>query len=112
VNGLFRLLENPGLWHRAYEEIARNDGALTPGSTQNTLDGFSLERVVSIIKAIKDGSYAPDPVRRVHIPKPNGKTRPLGIPTANDKLVQSAVKLLLEPELRIRSEGISGRSRI
>jgi RNA-directed DNA polymerase len=96
ANGLFRLLENPAIWHRAYEEIARNDGALTPGSTQNTLDGFSLERVASIIKAIKDGSYAPDPVRRVHIPKPNGKTRPLGIPTANDKLVQSAVKLLLE----------------
>ena len=86
----------PRLWRRAYEAIARNDGALTPGSTQNTLEGFSLERVTSVIKALKDGSYFPAPVRRVHVPKPNGKTRPLGIPTADDKLIQSAVKLLLE----------------
>jgi group II intron reverse transcriptase/maturase len=96
INGLFRLLDGPELWQRAYEEIAQNQGALTPGSTPNTLDGFSLERVENIIRAIKEGRYRFAPVRRIHIPKPNGKTRPLGIPTADDKLVQAAVKLLLE----------------
>src|SRR3954454_20378986 len=96
INGLFRLLDGPELWQRAYEEIAQNQGALTPGSTSNTLDGFSLERVENIIRAIKEGRYQFAPVRRIHIPKPNGKTRPLGIATADDKLVQAAVKLLLE----------------
>ena len=96
INGLFRLLDGPELWQKAYEEIAQNQGALTPGSTSNTLDGFSLERVENIIRAIKEGRYQFAPVRRIHIPKPNGKTRPLGIPTADDKLVQAAVKLLLE----------------
>jgi RNA-directed DNA polymerase len=96
INGLFRLLEGPDLWKRAYEEIASNKGALTKGVTDNTLDGFSPERVESIIARLKEGTYRFNPVRRVYIPKANGKKRPLGIPTADDKLVQSAVKLLLE----------------
>ena len=96
INGLSRLLESSDLWERAYAEIASNKGALTPGVNANTLDGFSLERVAEIIGRIKDGTYRFTPVRRVYIPKPNGKKRPLGVPTADDKLVQGVVKLLLE----------------
>ncbi len=97
VNGLFRLLASPLLWEMAYRQIAPNKGALTPGiDPDNTLDGFSLERMQGIIAAVMDGSYRFSPARREYIPKPNGKKRPLGIPTADDKLVQAAVKILLE----------------
>ncbi|WP_413990715.1 reverse transcriptase domain-containing protein [Labrys okinawensis] len=97
INGLFRLLSAPTLWERAYEQIAPNKGALTPGADpENTLDGFSLERMEGIIARIMDGSYRFSPARRQYIPKANGKKRPLGIPTADDKLVQAAVKILLE----------------
>ena len=97
INGLFRLLASDDLWLRAYEEIASNQGALTPGvDRHNSLDGFSLKRVQRIKSAVLMQSYRFSPARRQHIPKPNGKIRPLGIPTADDKLVQAAVKLLLE----------------
>jgi len=96
INGLFRLLQSPLLWEQAYEDIASNKGALTKGVSDNTLDGFALERVDRIITQLKSGTYRFHPVRRVNIPKANGKLRPLGIPTADDKLVQSAVKILLE----------------
>lgn len=97
INGLFRLLGCSSLWERAYEQVAPNKGALTPGiDPDNTLDGFSLERMERIMAAVLDGSYRFSPARRQYIPKPNGKKRPLGIPTADDKLVQAAVKILLE----------------
>ncbi|GBQ20815.1 RNA-directed DNA polymerase [Gluconacetobacter sacchari DSM 12717] len=97
INGLFRLLGCPLLWEQAYEQIAPNKGALTPGTDpENTLDGFSLERLERVRTAVMDGSYRFSPARRQYIPKPNGKKRPLGIPTADDKLVQAAVKILLE----------------
>jgi RNA-directed DNA polymerase len=89
-------MAEPLLWERAYTEIASNRGALTRGITNNTLDGFSLERVRGIIERIITGSYRFSPVRRVYIPKANGKMRPLGVPTADDKLVQGVVKILLE----------------
>ncbi|MEW6114627.1 MAG: reverse transcriptase domain-containing protein, partial [Thermodesulfobacteriota bacterium] len=97
INGLFRLLSAPTLWEQAYEQIAPNKGALTPGADpENTLDGFSLERMQRIMAAVLDGSYRFSPARRQYIPKANGKKRPLGIPTADDKLVQAAVKIVLE----------------
>jgi group II intron reverse transcriptase/maturase len=96
INGLFRLMASPDLWERAYAEIAPNQGALTRGVDDSTLDGFSLERVTDMITHINEGTYRFKPVRRVFIPKTNGTKRPLGVPTANDKLVQGVVKLLLE----------------
>jgi group II intron reverse transcriptase/maturase len=97
INGLFRLLACPRIWEQAYEAIAPNRGALTPGiDPTNTLDGFSLERMERIIARVMNGTYRFAPVRRHYIPKPNGARRPLGIPTADDKLVQAAVKILLE----------------
>src|SRR5215471_1752969 len=90
INGLFRLLLAPPLWERAYTEIAPNRGALTRGATARTLDGFSLERVQTLISQLQAGTYRFTPVRRVYLPKPNGRNFPLGIPTADDKLVQGA----------------------
>ncbi len=81
VNGLFNLMKCNLLWERAYERIARNQGSLTPGVDGETFDGFSLERLHRLTTRVFSGTYAPKPVRRVHIPKANGKLRPLGIPT-------------------------------
>src|SRR6266568_4910279 len=96
LNGLFRLMENPILWHEAYANIYSNDGATTKGVDGSTLDGFSQQRVMSIIARLKDGSYRFHPVRRVYVPKKNGKKRPLGISSGDDKLVQEVVRNILE----------------
>src|SRR5262245_10863457 len=97
VNGLFRLLETPELWLQAYANINANKGALTPGVGPVTMDGFSRERAANLIELLKDGQYRPKPVRRTYVPKPNGKMRPLGMPSGDDKLVQEMVRMLLEP---------------
>jgi len=96
INGLFRLLENPILWNEAYANIYANDGATTPGIDGITLDGFSQRRVEAIIAQLKDGSYRFKPVRRTYVPKKNGKKRPLGISSGDDKLVQEVVRFILE----------------
>jgi len=96
LNGLFRLMENPILWFEAYANIYSNDGAITKGVDGSTLDGFSENRVASIIARLKDGSYRFQPVRRVYVPKKNGKKRPLGISSGDDKLVQEVVRNILE----------------
>ena len=98
INGLFRLLVGSDLiWERAYTAVASNKGALTEGTVPgNTLDGFSIERVAKIRAKLADRTYRFSPVRRVNIPKPDGRMRPLGIPSADDKLVQAAVKIVLE----------------
>lgn len=96
LNGLFRLMENPILWKEAYAKIYSNKGAITKGCNNNTLDGFAEDRVLNIIKLLKLKRYRFNPVRREYIPKRNGKLRPLGIPTGDDKLVQAVVKDILE----------------
>jgi group II intron reverse transcriptase/maturase len=96
MNGLFRLMENPILWYEAYANISANDGAMTPGVDGTTLDGFSQTRVASIMRRLKDGSYRFKPVRRTYVPKPNGKKRPLGISSGDDKLVQEVVRSMLQ----------------
>ena len=96
INGLFRLLENPLLWHEAYANIYANAGAMTPGVNEVTLDGFSEERVASMIARLKSGTYHFHPVRRTYVPKKNGKKRPLGISSGDDKLVQEVVRIILE----------------
>src|SRR5258707_1646603 len=96
INGLFRLLEDRVLWYEAYARIYANKGALTPGVDGVTLDGFSEERVASIMTRLKKGTYRFQPTRRVYIPKKNGKKRPLGISSGDDKLVQEVVRIILE----------------
>jgi len=96
VNGLFRLMETLDLWQEAYAKIYPNKGATTPGVGAVTLDGFSMERVANLMELLKADQYRPKPVRRVLIPKANGKTRPLGVPSGDDKHVQEGVRFLLE----------------
>jgi group II intron reverse transcriptase/maturase len=93
---LYRQLFNPQLYLLAYGRICANKGAMTPGVTRETVDGMSLGKIDRIIDAMRHERYRFDPVRRVHIPKRNGKTRPLGLPSWSDKLVGEVVRLLLE----------------
>ena len=96
VNGLFRLLESPVLWMEAYANISANKGATTRGVNHTTLDGFTDERVVNLQALLREHRYRPQPVRRIYIPKSDGRRRPLGTSTGDDKLVQEVVRLILE----------------
>ncbi len=96
VRDLYTLLFDDAIWYQAYQNIYPNKGAFTKGINEDTLDNFDKDRISTIITSLKDGSYTPNPVRRVLIPKSNGMTRPLGIPTGNDKLVQEACRIILE----------------
>ncbi len=70
---------------------------------------MSMKRIEALIQKLKDFSYQPKPARRTYIPKANGKTRPLGIPSFDDKLVQEVVRMILEsiyePTFLITSHG-------
>ena len=106
---LYRQLFNPQMYLLAYGRIYSNKGAMTPGVTQETVDGMSLGKIDRIIDAMRHERYRFSPARRVYIPKRNGKLRPLGLPTWSDKLVGEVVRLLLEayyePTFSDRSHG-------
>ncbi|TDA67837.1 MAG: group II intron reverse transcriptase/maturase [Clostridia bacterium] len=94
---LYRNLYNPDFYLLAYQNLYANKGAMTPGVDGLTLDGVGMKRIESLIQSLQDHSYQPQPARRRYIPKKSGKgQRPLGIPSANDKLVQEVVRMLLE----------------
>jgi len=97
VKDLRRLMNHPDLWMQAYLHIQGNKGALTRGTDTVTMDGYSPERAANLVELIRERRYKPKPVRRVNIPtKVAEKLRPLGIPSADDKLVQEVVRMLLE----------------
>ncbi len=94
---LYRLVSNRAWLGFALDAIRTNKGFNTPGPDGvkgKDLDTAHLDKLAA---KLRDGSYQPTAVRRVFIPKRNGKFRPLGIPSAEDKVVQSAIKLVLEP---------------
>jgi len=93
---LYRNLYNRGLFALAYQNIYASQGNMTKGTDGKTIDAMSLNRIDGIIASLKDESYQPQPSKRTYIPKKNGKMRPLGIPSFDDKLVQECVRLLLE----------------
>lgn len=86
----------PQLYLLAYGRLYSNKGAMTRGSTEETVDAMSMDKIHNIIALLRTERYRWTPVRRVEIPKPNGKTRPLGIPTWSDKLLQEVIRILLE----------------
>ena len=96
LEDVYRQLSNPDMYLRAYARIYANDGAMTQGITSETIDGMSQEKIAKTIKAIRDERWQWTPVRRVAIPKSNGKTRPLGIPTWSDKLLQEVIRSILD----------------
>ena len=93
---LYRILFNEEMYYLAYQRIYAKPGNMTQGADGETIDRMSLPRIEKLILSLKDESYSPQPSRRVHIPKKNGKTRPLGVPSFDDKLVQEVVRMVLE----------------
>ncbi len=106
---VYRLLFNRNLYLRAYAKLYPNKGAMTKGSTSDTIDGMSLAKIDTLITTLRAERYRWTPVRRVHISKKNGKTRPLGIPAWSDKLVQEVLRSILdayyEPQFSDQSHG-------
>lgn len=106
---VYRQLFNPDLYVRAYGKIAQNHGAMTAGSTSETADGMTLKRIQVIIDDLRNERYHWTPARRVNIPKANGKTRPLGVMTWRDKLLQEVLRAFLEsyyePQFSAHSHG-------
>lgn len=118
INSMLATLEQSsvrgGKWHSlidkvykqdnlfsAYREVVANRGA--PGVDNVTIEDFTASLVRNVSKLeqqLKDGSFRPQSIKRVHIPKPGTKeTRPLGIPTVRDRVVQGALRHVLEPIL-------------
>lgn len=69
---------------------------MTKGVDGKTVDGFSISHIERLIDTLKDETYQPNPSQRVYIPKKNGRMRPLGIPSFIDKLLQEAIRMILE----------------
>ena len=104
---LYRILFNEQMFYVAYQRIYAKPGNMTSGTEGQTIDQMTLQRIDAIIEMLKDESYKPKPVRRVYIPKKNGKLRPLGVPTFDDKLVQEVVRMILEAIYEGYFEGTS-----
>ena len=96
LDELYRQLFNPQLYLLAYGRIYSNKGAMTPGPDAETADGMTLGKIERIIDALRHERYRFAPVKRVYVPKKDGKQRPLGLPSWSDKLVGEVIRLLLE----------------
>jgi retron-type reverse transcriptase len=106
---VYRSLYSEDLFLAAYNKIGRNKGSLTPGTENDTADGMSEKCIRNIIEKLRHERFHFKPVRRTQIPKKGGGSRPLGIPNFSEKLVQEALRMLLEayyePRFRDSSHG-------
>src|SRR2546425_4244434 len=80
LEDVYRMLYNPDLYLRAYGCLYKNKGAMTKGTTDETVDGMSLAKIEKLIDDVRHERHRWTPVRRVHIPKKKGGQRPLGLP--------------------------------
>ena len=96
---LFELIVDDRNLELAYRNVKSNTGCNTPGVNGHTMKYWESKTTAEYLNYIKKrlANYFPHKVKRVEIPKPNGKTRPLGIPTIEDRLIQQAIKQILEP---------------
>jgi group II intron reverse transcriptase/maturase len=109
ISNAYRLLYQKDFYFQAYAKLYRNDGAMTAGITSETVDGMSLEKIDTIINALRYEKYRWTPLKRVYISKKNAKLRPLGLPTWSDKLLQEVIRSILEayyePQFSLHSHG-------
>jgi group II intron reverse transcriptase/maturase len=96
VERVYRQLYNKELYLLAYGKIYRNKGAMTKGVTAETPDGMALEKIDTIIEALRYERYRWQPARRIYIPRKDGKQRPLGMPVWSDKLLAEVIRMILE----------------
>ena len=108
---LMKIIESEENIKLAYRTIKKNSGSKTAGVDKRTIKNLAKLSEDEYVRLIRKqfSNYHPRPVRRVEIPKPNGKTRPLGIPTIVDRMVQQSVLQVLEPICEARfSENSNG----
>ena len=96
IERVYKLLFNREFYLNAYAKLYPNNGAMTKGVTNETVDGMSIQKIDKLIETIRQEKYQWKPARRQYIPKKNGKRRPLGIPTWEDKLLQEVMRQILE----------------
>ncbi|GHO61125.1 hypothetical protein KSC_000170 [Ktedonobacter sp. SOSP1-52] len=96
LEDVYRMLFNSDLYLRAYGRLYKNEGAMTKGTSDETVDGMSLAKIEKLIDDVRHERHRWTPVRRVHIPKKKGGQRPLGLPTWKDKLLQEVLRSILE----------------
>lgn len=97
---LYHLLHDVTWLRLAHDRVAQNAGSMTAGCdgiNMRLFDAELDENLASLALELKSETFEPRPVRRVCIPKPNGKFRPLGIPSIKDRIVQEALRMVLEP---------------
>lgn len=108
-NRLYRLVSKPEFLEMAWNAIKNNKGSRTPGLNGRTRDDVDEDLIRQISQALTSGTYRHADLRRGYVPKKNGKRRPIGIADIDDRIVQSAVKLILEalyePHFRHCSHG-------
>jgi len=109
LKNLYRQLYNPQFYFQAYVRLYSNDGAMTPDTTGETVDGMSREKIKTMTALIRQERWRWTPVKRVYIPKRSGKLRPLGLPSWSSKVMQEVVRQLLsayfEPRFSDHSHG-------
>ena len=93
---LYKNLLNAEMYYVAYQKIYAKPGNMTQGVDGQTIDDMSIMRIKQLVDGLKSETYRPSPSKRTYIPKKNGKKRPLGIPSFDDKLVQEVIRMLLE----------------
>jgi RNA-directed DNA polymerase len=98
-HALYDRIFRPDILWRAWEEVRRNGGSTgIDGVTIEEVEREGVEQFLSQIEQdLKAKTYRPRPVKRVYIPKPDGRRRPIGIPTVRDRVVQAACKMVIEP---------------
>nr|AIB08376.1 hypothetical protein [Neoporphyra perforata] len=92
---LYRFLCDPNFLNIAYNNIRSKPGNMTPGITTETLDGISFDVLKDISNSLLKESFRFKPGRRIQIPKPSGGERPLSIASPRDKIVQEAMRIIL-----------------
>lgn len=110
LEGIYRRMQDKSLFMLAYGNLASNSGITTAGSSHTDIaEGMSEARVDKVLEQLAGKTYVWKPARRVYIPKSNGGSRPLGVPSFTDKLVQEVMRIILEayyePQFRESSHG-------
>jgi RNA-directed DNA polymerase len=97
---LYHLVYEPTWLRQAHDRVAQNAGSVTAGCDGITMAKFDEDlegNLKKLADELRTQTFRPHPVRRVHIPKKDGKLRPLGIPSIRDRIVQESLRMVLEP---------------